>query len=314
MRGPATSGRAATQTTDNATVSQGQYLIQVPFTQCSVNYTWDIQDILANRGEEAFINLIRSRKIRAMWSAANGIELGGWSAPQSAQDALRPLGVPYWLSFAPAGTVAGTYGFNGNTVRYANGTTSSVIGGLDAVAYPKWASFTGVYNAINNSLLTLLHTAIRQTRFEPPAFIDAPGDDNWADSQAAFYSSNDVIAGLINLGDMRDDDNAPKDLAGKLLYSPEGTVFFNRMPFIYTKPLDAQQVTNSQAKVVNPGAIYCIDWSKLQCVAREGLWQVDSHPIVDKGQHTVFSVFTDWSFQILGINRRSLGFCLHLPI
>jgi hypothetical protein len=31
---------------------------------------------------------------------------------------------------------------------------------------------------------------------------------------------------------------APKDLAGKMLHSYDGTVFFNKMPFVYIPHLD----------------------------------------------------------------------------
>jgi hypothetical protein len=304
--------------TDQPAVSQNQFTITVPFVQCSSNYSWDIVELLANKNSDVgFINLLKSRKVRAMWSLANLIEQGGWSLPQTQADALRPFGVPYWLSFAPAGTAAGVYGFNGSTARYANGSTSTIIGGIDAAQNAKWQSFTAVYNRLDNSLLQLLRTAVRQTRFEPPSYVETPGDDKWGDG-AAFYTSNDIITALENLGDLRDDDNKPKDLVGALPHNDQGVIYFNRMPFMYVKPLDTQQVTSTvganNGKLVNPGAIYCIDWSKLQCIVREGLWMVDSHPIIDRGQHTAFTVFTDCSFQIIGLNRRTLGFTAHLAI
>ena len=246
-----------------------------------------------------------------MWSLANLIEQSGWQVPSSQTDSLHPYGIPYYLNFANNGVK--NYGFQGQTIRFAGGTSTTVCAGIDAVANPKWQNFVGVYQKVDNNLLRLLRTSVRQTRFQPAPFMESPGNDKWG-SNSALYTSNDVVTELENLADLRDDDNQPKDLAGKMLHSNDGVVFFNKMPVWYVPVLDTQTVTNTAGSTVNPNAIYCVDWSKLQPVVREGYWLVESKPIVDHGQHTTFTVFNDSSFNVIGINRRSLGFVLHNPL
>lgn len=298
--------------TDQPSVSQNQFIINVPFTQVSCNYSWDVIELLANKNSDVgFINLLKSRRVRSMWSLANLIERSGWTTPSSQTDSLHPYGVPYYLNFLANGGTG--YGFKANTIRFQNGTTSSVCAGIDAVANPKWANFAGTYQKIDNNLLRLLRTAVRQTRFQPAAFMEAPGNDK-VGSSIGLYTSNDVCTELENLADTRDDNTAPKDLAGKMLHSFDGVVYFNKMPVMYVPPLDLQTVVNTAGTTVNPNSIYCVDWTKMQPIVREGYWMVEGKPIIDRGQHTTFTVFNDSSFNSIAINRRSLGFVLHNPL
>ena len=162
-------GSAAMRTlyqTDQPTVSQGQSVIVAPWVMCAANYSWDELEILRNKNSaKGFINLLKSRRVRSLWSLANLLERQVWGVPVSVSDTLNAYGVQYWVSFLQNGVTQG--GFAGNTVRYSNGTSGTVIGGLDAVANPKWANYADVYNAVDNLLLRKLRQAIKATRFNP---------------------------------------------------------------------------------------------------------------------------------------------------
>jgi hypothetical protein len=128
------------------------------------------------------------------------------------------------------------------------------------------------------------------------------------------YAADDVVTELEDLADKRDDNSGPTDLAGKMLHSFDGVTHFNRMPIVYIPQLDGYTVLNSLNVAYAPNPIYCVDWSKIQPIVQEGYWMEESKPMVDRGQHTTFTVFLDGSHNNLCTNRRTAGFVLHNAI
>lgn len=298
--------------TDQPTVDQSQFQINVPWTQIGTDYSWDVLEIMRNKNSaKGFINLMESRRVERLWDLAELIEQRGWSTPTSSTDTLFPYGIPYYLNFLNNGATQG--GFFGQTIRYQNGTTGTICAGIDAASEPKWNNYADVYNRIDNILLRKLRAAVRTTRFNPPKMVEKPGNDKIG-STIELYAANDVVTELEDLGDKRDDNSAPGDLAGKMLHSFDGVVHFNRMPVVYIPQLDGVTVTNSASAAQEINPIYCVDWSRIQPIVQEGYWMEESKPMVDRGQHTTFTVFLDGSHNNLCINRRTAGFVLHNPI
>src|SRR5271170_5045367 len=126
-------GRAAYRRlfdTDQPTVDQSQFQINVPWTQIGTNYSWDVVEILRNKNSaKGFIDLLESRRVERMWDLAELIETRGWTTPVSSTDTLYPYGIPYYINFLNAGVSNG--GFFGQTIRYTNGTTGTVCAGID---------------------------------------------------------------------------------------------------------------------------------------------------------------------------------------
>jgi hypothetical protein len=298
--------------TDQPAVDQSQHTIDVPWTQIGTDYSWDVVEILRNKNSsKGFINLLESRRTERMWDLAELIEERGWLTPSSATDKLFPYGIPYYINFLDNGSTTG--GFNGKTVRYQNGTTGTIVAGIDGAVEGKWRNYADVYTKVDNSLLRRLRSAVRRTRFRPAPFAIKPGQDK-VGSPIELYANDDTTTELEDLADKRDDNNAPQDLAGKMLHSFDGTVYFNRMPVVYIPQLDGVQVTDSGSNLVSPDPIYCVDWSKLQPIVQDGYWMEEGKPMVDRGQHTTFTVFLDGSHNNLCINRRTAGFVLHKAI
>jgi len=298
--------------TDQPTVDQSQFVINVPWTQIGTDYSWDVLEILRNKNSaKGFINLMESRRVERMWDLAELIEQRGWMTPTSATDTLYPYGIPYYINFLDNGVTAG--GFAAKTVRYQNGTTGTIVAGIDGAAEPKWNNYADVYQRIDNSLLRKLRSAVRRTRFKPAPIVKSPGQDK-VGTPIKLYAADDVCTEMEDLADKRDDNSQPKDLAGKMLHTFDGSVYFNRMPLKYIPQLDGYTVTAGGGEAFSPNPIYCVDWSKLQPVVQEGYWMEESKPITDRGQHTTFSVFLDGSHNNLCINRRTAGFVLHNSI
>lgn len=294
---------------DQPVVDQQQFVINVPWTQIGTDYSWDVLEILRNKNSaKGFINLLESRRVERMWDLAELIEERGWLTPTSATDTLFPYGIPYYINFLNAGATTG--GFAGQTVRYTNGTTGTIVAGIDGSVEPKWNNYADIYTRVDNQLLRKLRSAVRRTRFRPAPMVKAPGSDK-VGSNIKLYVADDVATELEDLADKRDDSNTPNDLAGKMLHNFEGTTHFNKMPVVYIPQLDGYTTFNASGVNVTPNPIYCVDWSKLQPVVQEDYWMEESKPMVDRGQHTTFTVFLDGSHNNLCINRRTCGFVLH---
>lgn len=298
--------------TDQPVVDQNQHTINVPWTQIGTDYSWDVVEIMRNKSSvKGFINLMENRRVERMWDLAELIEERGWLTPTSATDTLYPYGIPYYVNFMDNGVSAG--GFVGKTIRYQGGTTGTIAAGIDASVEPKWRNYADSYTRIDNSLLRTLRSAVRRTRFRPAPFVEKPGDDKQG-SPLKLYANDATLTELEDLADKRDDNNEPEDLAGKMLHNYDGCVYFNKMPVQYVPQLDGFSVTDGGSNAFEPDPIYCVDWSKLQPIVQDGYWMEESKPMVDRGQHTTFTVFLDGSHNNLCINRRTTGFVIHKVI
>ena len=295
--------------TDNPSVENVQHTIDVPWTQLSTDYSWDKLELLRQKSsKKGFISLIEGRRTERMWDLAELIEERGWQTPTSATSTLFPYGIPYYINFLDDGVTTG--GFKGKTIRYQGGTTGTIAAGIDAATETKWRSYGDIYSNVDNSLLRKLRQAVRRTRFRPAPFVNKPGKDG-VGSPIKLYANDDTVTELEDLSDKRDDNNTPDDLAGKMLHSYDGVAHFNRMPIQYIPQLDGYTVTGGSGTVNTPDPIFCVDWSKLQPVVQDGYWMEEGEPMVDRGQHTTFTVFLDGSHNNLCINRRTCGFVMH---
>jgi len=298
--------------TDQPTVDSNQHEIDVPWTQIGVDYSWDVLELLRQRNSsKGFINLIESRRTTAMWDLADLLEERGWLTPTSATDKKYPYGVPYYVNYLDNGSTTG--GFNAQTIRYQGGTTGTICAGIDASSEPKWRNYADIYTKVDNSLLRKLRQAVRRTRFRPAPFVNKPGMDN-VGNPIKLYADDSTCTELEDLGDKRDDNNGPKDLAGKMLHNEDGTVYFNRMPVVYVPPLDDVTVTDGGGNSASPAPIYCVDWTKLIPFVQDGYWMEEGEPMFDRSQHTTATVFLDGSHNNMCINRRTAGFVLHKAI
>ena len=288
--------------TDEPSVDNVQHKIDVPWTQVGTNYSWDVLEILRNKNSaKGYIDLLESRRLERLWGLAELIEDRGWLTPASATDQTNPYGVPYYLNMLNDGGTVG--GFNGQTVRYQDGTTSTVVAGIDGGLEAKWRNYADVYTKVDNALLRKMRKAFLLTRFKAPPNVKAAGYD-MPGSIAKIYCDADRAVEFMDLADKRDDNNTPKDLAGKALIDVEGATYFNRRPVVYIPQLDG----------VLRSPIYFVDWSKFQPIVQDGYWMVESKPMTDRLQHTTITVFVDASHNNLCTNRRTVGWVMHTAI
>lgn len=284
--------------TDEPAVGDVIHTINVPWTQLSTNYSWDVLELLRNKNNaKGFVDILKTRRVDGLWSLADLIEDRAWKTPTNSSDTLFPYGVPYYLNFLnDAITVAG---FSGQTIRYQDNSTGTICAGIDAATEAKWRNWAAVYTQVDNSLLKKLRKAFLATKFKVPLIIDDPSGKHTGKKR--IYTDLDTATKLQDLADARDDNHGPTDLAGKNLIDIQGTTYFNRVPVVYITELDSASFA----------PIYCVNFDKFIPVVQDGYWMEEGSPMTDRGQHTTFTVFLDGSHNNLCLNRRTAGFVLH---
>lgn len=293
--------------TDEPTVGDVIQTIKVPWTQIGTNYSWDKDEIRRNKNTaKGFISLLKTRRIEGLWSLAELIEDRFWKTPTSATDDLYPYGVPYYINMIDADESTNTSGFYGQTIRYQNASTGTVCAGLDANVYTKWKNYAAVYTAIDNAFLKQVRLAFMYTRFKAPLILNDPAQKRSAAKR--FYTHFSNVAELMDLADAKDDRVTGKDVLGNLRVDDGGLVTINRLPVVPIPQLNA--VTDPETgDETDP--LYCLDFTKFIPYVQEGKWLEESEPMVDRGQHTTFTVFLDGSHNNLCTNRRTAGFVFH---
>ncbi len=274
--------------------------IDVPWTQLSTQYSWDVLELMTQRNSaKGYIDLLKTRVNDALWAWADLVEERGWQTPTSATDKLYPYGVPYYLNRLNTGTT--TDGFLGQTITFGDASTGTVCAGIDAAVEEKWRNWAAVYTVVDNSLLKKFRTAFAVTRFYPPRFINNPGQD--AETDRIVYCGLDTFTALGDMLDKRDDNNTPVDMLGgvKIRINQQGVPFINGHPIVYVPVLDDASF----------GEIYAVDWAKLRTVVQEDYWLKETEPMKSPTQHTVLVVYTDGRCCILCTNRKTAGFVLH---
>jgi len=291
--------------TDEPTVEDVMYTIKVGWCRLSTDYSWDDFEILQNKNSaKGFINLLKVRRIDGLWSLADLIEERAWKTPTSATDDLYPYGVPYYLNLMGTGT--STDGFVGQTIVYQNASTGTTCANIDASEESKWRSYAALYTEINNAMLKTFRKAFWSTRFKAPINIKDPGSVR--NAQKRIYTNIDRVCDLMDLVDAKDDNHRGKEALGSLTVDDGGMVYINRLPVVPIPQLDGFTQPGSTTEV---DPIFCVDFKYLIPVIHDGYWMKETEPMVDRGQHTTFTVYLDGAHQNLCINRRRLGFVLH---
>jgi hypothetical protein len=284
--------------TDNPQVGTVQKQITVPWCQIGSDYSWDRVEILRNKGDEyGFVKLMTSRRVDGLWSLAELIEDRAWKTPESSTDDLNPYGVPYYLNRLNTGVT--TAGFSGQTITYEDATTGTICAGIDAADEAKWRNYAAVYTTIDADFLKIARKAFLLSKFKAPLFVEDPSDKRGG--QKRVYCGSDEAVALQDLGDARDDNHKPQELMGGIYAEVNATVYLNRMPVVYIPQLDDASF----------GEVYFVDFSKFIPYVQSGYWLHEDDPMVDRGQHTTFTVFIDGAHNNLCLSRRKAGFVLH---
>ena len=291
--------------TDEPTVEDVMYTIKVGWCRLSTDYSWDDFEILQNKNSpKGFISLMKTRRIDGLWSLADLIEERAWKTPTSSTDDLYPYGIPYYINLMNEDST--TDGFVGQTIVYQDGNTGTVCANIDASAESKWRNYAALYTEINNAMLKTFRKAFWSTRFKAPLNINDPAQKRTA--QKRIYTDIDNTCDLMDLVDAKDDNHRGKEALGSLTVDSGGLVYINRLPVVPIPQLDGFTQPGNTTEVA---PIFCVDFQYIIPYVHDGYWMKETEPMVDRGQHTTFTIYLDGAHQNLCTSRRKLGFVLH---
>ena len=202
----------------------------------------------------------------------------------SSTDDNKPYSVFQWVGL---GTDGSTGGFTGYYGCYDDGGAPGTAfdkGGIDATTYGDWANYFADHDGnIDDSLLTILDSASRKLNFMPPVAPEKLPVDGF---KYAMYTNDNVIKKL-NAFYAKSDDN--------MGYHPNahyGTPSINRIPLVYTPPLDTANTDvygTDPILGLNHNFIYPV-------ILRNWDFRITKQPA--NLRHTVMELYMDLVYQI----------------
>lgn len=274
-------------------VADVQQKITAPWVQVQTHWSIERRESLRNRAPARYIRLIQSRRVDATVDLADLLERKAWDTPTSASDDLNPRGLPYWLS--KRNTSSSGQGFDGQTIRFSGGSTSTTKAGIDAslAVNSKWRNYAFTYTAVNAEFVKRMRRAFHATKFRSPVL--AKDLEKGPISKYRIYMSLDVLTEYEDLA-TKQNDNLGRDLDPY-----HGNTTFKRVPIVYTPQIDGDA----------HDAVYGVSHSKFFPFVLEGDWMRESEPMMDVEQHNVTTTFIDASFQFFCLNVREAGWVGH---
>lgn len=279
-------------TTDTVDIPTLLTTVAVNWRHAQVAWAFEYQELLMNRGEALIVNIIKPRRTDALISMAEELEGKGWTVPTSG-DKLLPWGLPYWVTYT---ATAAPGGFKGAT---PSGYTT--VGGIDPTVTTNWQNYCSTYTAVTKSdLIKTMRQGVRKISWRPPVNVADYARGGYGNLR--LYTDNTTIAALEDLGEAQN-ENLGRDLGrfggAKDIKFVEETLTFRRHPIIWVPQLDDTSVFTA---ATNP--VYAIDHATFYPVCLAGDYLRESDVLRAPGQHNVFRVFVDLTYNYLCVDRR----------
>lgn len=257
---------------------------------------YEAHEVTMNRGASAIAKYIRTQFFAAYLSIANLIERRAVLVPEDAADTENPQGVPWWINMLDAGVTNYTGGFLGKTARYADGTTTTLVGGIDGATEPLWRNWAVNGSGVNMATMDALRRGMIFTDFRPPRTVK-----EMVRGPASKYR---ILTSLSYQADYeRLANQGPENRNGDL--NPfRGMLTFRGVPWIGMPTLEDT--------AYNP--IYVVDFNHFQPVVHADWWMKEDEPMRDVDQRHVIVQGIDCQYGYKSKNKRQGGFVLHEPI
>lgn len=195
---------------DTHNVVNVQDTIKADWTRASTSLSYNMIEQDMNKGAAKIYDSIDSKYDNCLRELADEMYKAAVGAPTSSTDKFNPSGLPSWFSI---GTSGSTSGWTGYSAHYNDGSTPGATynsGGIASSATKKarWASYFADHSGdLDESLLTILDTALRKLNFEGPMHPRALDNTGRGAGRFAMYS-NDTVIKNINALLAKSDDQA----------------------------------------------------------------------------------------------------------
>ena len=278
--------------TDTYAIPDLMSQLNVPWKHAQTKWGFIYQtDILMNSGRSAVYKVIEPRRQDALISLAEELEAKAWSAPNVA-DTTHPYGLPFWI------VDNATTGFNGGLPG-----DHTTVAGINLTDNPTFKNYTGRYtNVTKGDLITKMRTGFRKIGWQSPVSHQDYRNGNGQKMQ--LYTNETTVNSLETVGESQN-ENLGRDLAsveagaGKDVGTVDMQLVFRRHPIFWVPQLDDTAVFTA---ATNP--IYCVDHSTFYPVVLKGDYLREGDAKEVPGQHNVYRVFIDLSYNYLCVDRR----------
>jgi len=282
---------------------------RIGWVHLSNSWGMDVFEAMTMQGADpgqVMADELDARRIKCYEEMMDEKESKGWDTPDYADDPYGPLGFPYWICMGPVGFDDADPDFQGYTVRYGDGTTSTTRAGINGSTYDKYRNLCATYNGtINEAFVQTLADCFRLQSFAP---ITIPGGTAGAkDFNGKDNAQYELCMGNTPFRAIERYMRARYDEFRSDLDPQGGKIRFRQVPMTWVKKLDTA--------TYDP--IYGINKKKFRptvMMGKGGRVLIESEPMTDPGQHTTVVTKVDEYFNLLGENPREFGFVIHTPI
>lgn len=240
--------------------------IETPPRQGETDLAWDEMLSSINTGSEQLANILLDEYEAAEETHMNTMEESLATPPfnDSAANLQGVRGLGYWLRPLNAGQTDPVGGFNGQTIRFGDGTTSTTIAGQDAslAANTNLRNFAGTHGGtMTTTLVNQLRLADIETNFHTAPMVfgaeQPSGDRMIRVMPPSFYAAYEQIvqAGTQEVG---------QDAMGK----GKSRIFMRGLPAVSSKVLES----------VSYLPVYTIRTSKFRFGVWGGWWMKRTTP------------------------------------
>lgn len=282
-----------------------------PVSVASANYVFyenkgivfDLREDALNGGDEAIIRHMDAERSANYEDIANKLENDLATTPLSSTDTKHIMGLPTWLrgTHNSSGTSVAdlTGGFNGQYIRYLNGSTvtaSATLAGIDAsvATNSKWRNWcaTRATSTIDLTTCQTIRRGMERTKFKALPMLK--GEQGSTTDAVVFMSQNDHDVYKQIVEDGPDDRN--------------GDVF----PF--------KDFTLGQARIVRAPqldgdatySIYFVRLSFFTLIKMPGFWMKEGAAREKPDAHNVVYIPIDIAGQLFCSNPRAAGGRVHI--
>ena len=185
-----------------------------PWNLADTHALWDVFELLTNATDpEGFIDLMAYKVTKAKESVVNLLDDQLFGVPVDSSDELNFRGIFYHMNVA--NNAVTTDGFQGQTIRFSDGTTSTTNSNIDASTQTKYRNYTILRDhaaadaVFNNTLVRQIRDANMQTSFFFPNLFPDPSGVKTMKKRV--YANFEDAAAIMEYLDAKNDNHQAAD-------------------------------------------------------------------------------------------------------